>query len=147
MRSLDEIAETGAAWVTETELAALIGLARQWEVRPGTDAETLYERAREEWDALGLMSYTGERPDLCAEDIAQVRDLIRDLAQVLPRQELLDFLEASVDVWREVDRLSAEPDGYRGLDASTELRQREREAWERYRDALWPDSGPETSES
>ena len=44
-----------------------------------------------------------------------------------------EFLAASVAVWREIDRLSAEPGGYRGLDESTALRRTERAAWERYR--------------
>lgn len=47
-----------------------------------------------------------------------------------------EFLAASVAVWREIDRLSAEPDGYPGLDASTDLRRRERDAWEAYRAVL-----------
>lgn len=46
------------------------------------------------------------------------------------------FLDASIEVWREIDRLSAEPEGYRGLDQSTALRERERAAWEQYRAAL-----------
>lgn len=47
-----------------------------------------------------------------------------------------DFLAASVEVWREIDRLSEKPGGYRGLDSSTDLRIAEREAWERYRRLL-----------
>lgn len=46
------------------------------------------------------------------------------------------FLDASIEVWREIDRLSAEPGGYQGIDASTELRQRERAAWITYRNLL-----------
>jgi hypothetical protein len=46
------------------------------------------------------------------------------------------FLDASVAVWREIDRLRAEPGGYRGLDQSTDLRRRERAAWEKYRAVL-----------
>lgn len=46
------------------------------------------------------------------------------------------FLSASVAVWREIDRLDAEPDGYHPIRMSVELRQRERAAWERYRDML-----------
>jgi len=47
------------------------------------------------------------------------------------------FLRTSVAVWREIDRLTAEHDGvYPGLPAGDELRRREREAWERYRDLL-----------
>lgn len=47
-----------------------------------------------------------------------------------------EFLEASVAVWREIDRLDAEPDGYHPNRMSVELRQRERAAWNRYRDLL-----------
>ena len=47
-----------------------------------------------------------------------------------------DFLTASIAVWREIDRLDAEPDGYHPTRMSVELRQRERAAWERYRDLL-----------
>jgi hypothetical protein len=50
-----------------------------------------------------------------------------------PRDE---FLAASVAVWREIDRLSAEPGGYRGLAGGTDLRVRERAAWEAYRAVL-----------
>lgn len=47
-----------------------------------------------------------------------------------------EFLRASVAVWREIDRLSAEPSGYRGLPPETDLRKRERAAWQSYRDLL-----------
>jgi len=46
------------------------------------------------------------------------------------------FLAASVAVWREIDRLAAEPDGYHPVRMSVELRQAERAAWERYRELL-----------
>lgn len=46
------------------------------------------------------------------------------------------FLDASVAVWREIDRLEAEPDGYHPARMSVELRQQERAAWQRYRDEL-----------
>lgn len=46
-----------------------------------------------------------------------------------------EFLEASVAVWREVDRLEAEGP-YPGIPPETDLRQRERVAWERYRRCL-----------
>jgi hypothetical protein len=45
------------------------------------------------------------------------------------------FLIASRNVWDEIDRLSVQPGGYRGLAPETDLRLIEREAWERYRDA------------
>ncbi len=45
-----------------------------------------------------------------------------------------EFLSASVAVWEEIERLEVAQGGYGGLDASTELRRRERYAWERYRD-------------
>lgn len=47
-----------------------------------------------------------------------------------------EFLNASIAVWREIDRLSESPEGYKGLDASTELRRRERAAWEKYKASL-----------
>lgn len=47
-----------------------------------------------------------------------------------------EFLAASVAVWREIDRLSVEPGGYRGLAPETDLRQRERAAWDQYRAAI-----------
>jgi len=42
-------------------------------------------------------------------------------------------------VWREIDRLDAEPDGYHPTRMSVDLRKQEREAWERYRDLLPPE--------
>jgi hypothetical protein len=51
-------------------------------------------------------------------------------------EPLAGFLAASIAVWREIDRLDAEPDGYHPIRMSVELRQRERAAWERYRDHL-----------
>jgi hypothetical protein len=47
-----------------------------------------------------------------------------------------EFLAASIAVWREIDRLDAEPGGYHPIRMSVELRQRERAAWERYRATL-----------
>ena len=47
-----------------------------------------------------------------------------------------DFLAASVAVWREIDRLDAEPEGYHPVRMSVELRRAERAAWEKYRDLL-----------
>lgn len=47
------------------------------------------------------------------------------------------FLAASIAVWQEIDRLDAGPGGYHPTRMSAELRQREREAWSRYRDALY----------
>ena len=47
-----------------------------------------------------------------------------------------DFLAASVAVWREIDRLDAEPEGYHPVRMSVDLRKAERAAWERYRDLL-----------
>lgn len=59
--------------------------------------------------------------------------------KILKAQHMRDaereFLEASVAVWREIDRLT-EAGPYKGLDASTDLRIRERQAWERYRAEL-----------
>lgn len=47
-----------------------------------------------------------------------------------------EFLAASVAVWREIDRLSALPEGYQGLPQSTDPRKRELAAWEAYRTTL-----------
>ena len=50
-----------------------------------------------------------------------------------------EFLEASIAVWRELDAISAKPEGYTSataLNASSELRKREQVAWERYRAEL-----------
>lgn len=49
------------------------------------------------------------------------------------------FLAASVAVWREIDRLEAEPDGYHPTRMSMDLRKAERAAWERYRDLMGGD--------
>lgn len=47
------------------------------------------------------------------------------------------FLAASAAVWREIDRLSAQPGGYQGFPGeSIALRHAERQAWERYRSSL-----------
>jgi hypothetical protein len=48
-------------------------------------------------------------------------------------EALAGFITASVAVWREIDRLEAEPDGYHPVRMSVELRKAERAAWERYR--------------
>lgn len=47
-----------------------------------------------------------------------------------------EFLAASVAVWREIDRLSSLPEGYKGLPPDTDPRIREQAAWERYRSIL-----------
>jgi len=47
-----------------------------------------------------------------------------------------EFLAASIAVWREIDRLDAEPEGYHPMRMSVELRQAERRSWERYRNLL-----------
>ena len=51
-----------------------------------------------------------------------------------------EFLTASVAVWREIDRLDAEPAGYHPVRMSVDLRRAERAAWERYRDLLPPET-------
>lgn len=48
----------------------------------------------------------------------------------------MEFLAASVAVWREIDRLDSRPGGYHPTDMDIELRKRERAAWVRYRDLL-----------
>lgn len=49
---------------------------------------------------------------------------------------MTEFLDASVAVWREIDRLSTLPEGYKGLPPDTDLRIRERVAWEKYKAML-----------
>ena len=53
------------------------------------------------------------------------------------------FLEASVAVWREIDRLDTRPEGYHPTAMDVDLRKRERAAWEQYRDLL---DGPSMEE-
>ena len=50
--------------------------------------------------------------------------------------ELSEFMAAATEVWREIDRLEAEPEGYHPTRMSVELRLAERAAWERYRAIL-----------
>jgi hypothetical protein len=46
------------------------------------------------------------------------------------------FLDASIAVWREIDRLDSRPGGYAPTDMDVKLREAERAAWERYRALL-----------
>jgi hypothetical protein len=51
-------------------------------------AHEVYERLREEWDALGLLSFTGDgsggwRADLNQDDIKQIRALLLDAAATI----------------------------------------------------------------
>lgn len=48
----------------------------------------------------------------------------------------IGFLTASIAVWREIDRLSTQPEGYHPTAMDIELREAERRAWEKYRSAL-----------
>lgn len=62
-----------------------------------------------------------------------------DMHQETRRAEIeRAFLDASIAVWREIDRRSASPGGYSAnpLLSAEELRAREREAWNRYRDMV-----------
>ena len=69
--------------------------------------------------------------------MAQMKDYDENHArQVRLQQAAVEFLDASVTVWREIDRLDAGPDGYHPVRMSVELRQAERTAWEHYRDLL-----------
>lgn len=47
-----------------------------------------------------------------------------------------EFLAAVTAVWREIDRLEAEPGGYHPAEMSVHLRHRERDTWRKYRDLL-----------
>jgi hypothetical protein len=49
---------------------------------------------------------------------------------------MVEFMEASIAVWREIDRLDSRTEGYVPTDMDVELRKRERAAWERYKPFL-----------
>lgn len=67
----------------------------------------------------------------------QLLMLCDDLATAAQRTpEEREFVDASIAVWREIDRLSALPGGYKGLPPETDPRKRELAAWERYRTVL-----------
>jgi hypothetical protein len=66
----------------------------------------------------------------------QLLMLCNDLAGLYGSGVKQTFVDASVAVWREIDRLSALPNGYHGLPQSTDLRKRELAAWEQYRAEL-----------
>jgi hypothetical protein len=80
----------------------------------------------------------GNAFDTHVEAVELVADLAAELRALTSRHHTAEreFLAASVAVWREIDRLAAQPGGYSGLDASTELRRRERAAWEAFRAVL-----------
>lgn len=51
-------------------------------------AQEVRDRLREEWEALGMVSFTGDgyggwRADLNQNDIKQIRDLLRDAAATI----------------------------------------------------------------
>ncbi len=76
---------------------------------------------------IGVM----DSPELAAEACRCHNAMLAGVAAVQA-----EFLAASEEVWREIDRLDAEPSGYHPARMSVELRQRERAAWNRYRDLL-----------
>lgn len=83
-------------------------------------------------DALDIIAKVWHDGDLPLADVPErtpLNQLQRDLAEA-------EFLAASIAVWREIDRLDAEPEGYHPVRMSAELRLAERAAWERYRDLL-----------
>lgn len=83
-------------------------------------------------------------PDEDADAVAQA---LADRAAVLVEAERV-FLDASIAVWREVDRLTRDVGAYPGIPMTSELRLRERAAWERYRCLLdAPDSGSHLPQS
>lgn len=88
--------------------------------------EVLTQRRKELCEAMAAM--LAER---AGKELAGM-----SLEQVPAGKARTEFLAASIAVWREIDRLDAEPDGYHPIRMSVELRQRERAAWERYRDLL-----------
>lgn len=60
----------------------------------------------------------------------------------LSSPEMREFVDASVAVWREVDRLTEDGGDYPGIPPDTGLRRREKAAWERYRATLDPPTQP-----
>ena len=109
----------------ESMADALIEALEADEITAKLDANPAYQSAlrdaeSESWDGPGIGA---------AEIIAAAGERRRAAA----REE---FLAASMAVWREIDRLDAEPERYHPVRMSVELRKRERAAWERYRDLL-----------
>ena len=66
-----------------------------------TERMPLVEQARQEWDALGMMSYYGWRADLNQEDVENIRKLIHRLAMRLQahEQNKTVVLDPSVADW------------------------------------------------
>jgi hypothetical protein len=128
--------------------AAKIGTQRDpyYGISPAR-AGTLRENLRFADELLRAALAAREEPDTRAAELFHERQgLIRE--RDLARSELVaaredtgrpeeeqEFLDASIAVWREIDRLSGSTLGYQGLENSSGLRIRERAAWERYRDA------------
>lgn len=59
----------------------------------------------------------------------------------------VEFLEASIAVWRSVDLLTSEGASYPGIPTDDGLRIRERKAWEAYRDAMDLPTDPDRAEA
>lgn len=86
------------------------------------------------WDECGQLAHK-ERPD-CVNPQPTYREKRVNVEEPRSTQIESAFLDASIAVWREVDRQFSEDGEYTGIEASTELRKRERTAWERYRDEV-----------
>lgn len=54
---------------------------------PTRDNTDWIAEARDEWVALGVVSYTGERPDLRPEDVRRIGRILRNLAHVAQLNE------------------------------------------------------------
>ena len=69
-------------------------------------------------------------------DKPQLAKILRQIADKTDSDDAeRAFIDASVAVWREVDRLEAEGP-YPGIPPESDLRQRERAAWEAYKAVL-----------
>jgi hypothetical protein len=113
----------GEAKVLLRALAAVAERLMALQVAAALEANPEYQSAlrdaeSESWDGPGIDG---------AEMIAAAGERRRAAAE---------FLAASTAVWKEIDRLDAEPERYHPVRMSVELRERERAAWERYRDLL-----------
>lgn len=120
--------------------AAVFELIAAWKDAPtGTAAPLTAEEWERAWSVTVKRLLASEgRAEQAEQQLGELRE---ELAQWRD-PVVLDFLDASVAVWEEIDRLGALPGGYRGLPQSDELRIREAAAWEALkerRDALRAD--------
>jgi hypothetical protein len=124
-----------AFWATPSIAHIEAALERLWQARE--DGELPAWRARARQHAL---TYDCDRVfgEYWVPALAEIGHRI-DGPTVAERADahgraLTEFIARSEDVWREIDRLDAEPEGYHPNRMSVELRQAERAAWNTYRD-------------